>query len=81
MAGNTPLDAGDSGAAGTGGNASVLRENPNTKESAEGNVEVPLAWLNEAERAKRIDRNSRVVFPLLFLVFNLGYWVYYQALR
>ncbi|ROT83151.1 putative glycine receptor subunit alpha-2-like [Penaeus vannamei] len=81
MAGNTPLDAGDSGAAGTGGSASVLRESPNTEKSAEGNVEVPLAWLNEAERAKRIDRNSRVVFPLLFLVFNLGYWVYYQALR
>ncbi|XP_063587556.1 glycine receptor subunit alpha-2-like [Penaeus indicus] len=80
MTENTPVDAEDSGTARTGGSATVLRESPNTEKSAEGDVEVPLAWLREAERAKRIDRNSRVVFPLLFLVFNLGYWVYYQAL-
>lgn len=80
MTENTPVDAEDSGAAETGGSATFLRKGPNAEKSAEGDVEVPLAWLLEAERAKRIDRNSRVVFPLLFLVFNLGYWVYYQAL-
>ncbi len=29
------------------------------------------------ERAKRIDVVSRVVFPAVFAVFNLSYWIYY----
>ena len=28
-------------------------------------------------RAKRIDVISRVIFPLVFAVFNLAYWLYY----
>ena len=28
-------------------------------------------------RAKRIDVISRVVFPMVFAVFNLAYWLYY----
>ena len=28
-------------------------------------------------RAKRIDVISRVIFPMVFAVFNLAYWLYY----
>ena len=28
-------------------------------------------------RAKRIDVISRFIFPLLFAIFNLAYWLYY----
>lgn len=66
--------------AGKGDRATIPSDNPNTEESAAANIEIPLAWLREAERAKKIDRNSRVIFPLLFLAFNLGYWIYYQVL-
>lgn len=41
---------------------------------------LPLAWRKEAELAKRIDQTSRAVFPLLFVAFNLIYWLYYQVL-
>ena len=30
-----------------------------------------------ASRAKRIDVISRFIFPLLFAIFNLAYWLYY----
>ena len=29
------------------------------------------------ERAKRIDVVSRVIFPAVFAIFNLSYWIYY----
>ncbi len=29
------------------------------------------------ERAKRIDVVSRVIFPAIFAIFNLSYWIYY----
>ncbi|XP_042887927.1 glycine receptor subunit alpha-3-like [Penaeus japonicus] len=74
----TPEMAGST--AGKGDRAMIPSDNPNTEESAAANIEIPLAWLREAERAKKIDRNSRVIFPLLFLAFNLGYWIYYQVL-
>ncbi|XP_048398930.1 glycine receptor subunit alphaZ1 isoform X2 [Stegostoma tigrinum] len=32
-------------------------------------------------RAKRIDTVSRVVFPLVFLIFNIFYWVIYKIVR
>lgn len=43
-------------------------------------VNIPVAWLLEADKAKQIDQKSRIVFPLLFLSFNLVYWIYYQVL-
>ena len=30
-----------------------------------------------SSRAKRIDVISRFIFPLLFAIFNLAYWLYY----
>ena len=30
-----------------------------------------------SSRAKRIDVISRFIFPLLFAIFNLAYWMYY----
>ncbi|XP_042209574.1 glycine receptor subunit alpha-3-like [Homarus americanus] len=41
---------------------------------------MPVAWRREADLAKKIDQTSRAVFPLLFVAFNLAYWVYYQVL-
>ncbi|KAL8566171.1 hypothetical protein ACOMHN_041326 [Nucella lapillus] len=32
-------------------------------------------------RARLVDKRSRVLFPLTFLIFNVVYWVYYLALR
>ncbi|XP_051870030.1 glycine receptor subunit alphaZ1 [Pristis pectinata] len=32
-------------------------------------------------RAKKIDTVSRVVFPLVFLIFNIFYWVIYKIVR
>ncbi|KAG7175710.1 Glycine receptor subunit beta-type 4-like 3, partial [Homarus americanus] len=40
---------------------------------------MPVAWRREADLAKKIDQTSRAVFPLLFVAFNLAYWVYYQV--
>jgi len=31
------------------------------------------------ERAKRIDVFSRVLFPMVFAVFNLSYWTHYLS--
>ena len=32
---------------------------------------------NSMEKAKRIDVISRILFPLIFAVFNLAYWITY----
>lgn len=32
-------------------------------------------------RAKRIDTVSRVAFPLVFLIFNIFYWIIYKIIR
>ena len=32
-------------------------------------------------RAKRIDTVSRVAFPLVFLIFNIFYWLVYKIIR
>lgn len=32
-------------------------------------------------RAKRIDTVSRVAFPLVFLIFNIFYWITYKIIR
>jgi hypothetical protein len=28
-------------------------------------------------KAKIVDRSARIIFPLLFVLFNFGYWGYY----
>ena len=32
---------------------------------------------NNREKARNIDRLARVIFPVLFLMFNIGYWTFY----
>ncbi|XP_071545915.1 uncharacterized protein [Panulirus ornatus] len=41
---------------------------------------LPPRWRQQVLLAKRIDKVCRAVFPALFLLFNLVYWLYYQAL-
>ena len=31
--------------------------------------------------AQRVDYASRFIFPLLFLVFNIVYWIYYRFVQ
>uniref|UniRef100_A0A914WHX4 Neurotransmitter-gated ion-channel transmembrane domain-containing protein n=1 Tax=Plectus sambesii TaxID=2011161 RepID=A0A914WHX4_9BILA len=34
--------------------------------------------LEFAQKATRIDQLSRILFPLVFIVFNVTYWLYYK---
>ena len=36
---------------------------------------------NEREKAKCLDRVSRFVFPLIFISFNVFYWIYFSKQR
>lgn len=38
------------------------------------------AWRQEAVLAKRIDKTCRALFPFLFIIFNLIYWIHYQVI-
>ncbi|XP_045581084.2 glycine receptor subunit alpha-2 isoform X2 [Procambarus clarkii] len=40
---------------------------------------LPSLWRQEAVLAKRIDKTCRALFPALFILFNLVYWLYYQV--
>jgi hypothetical protein len=40
-------------------------------------IQLPMAP-RPVERAGTIDRLSRVIFPCSFLLFNMGYWLYYM---
>lgn len=40
---------------------------------------LPTLWRQEAVFAKRIDKTCRALFPAMFIVFNLVYWLYYQV--
>ncbi|XP_050730981.1 glycine receptor subunit alpha-2-like [Eriocheir sinensis] len=40
---------------------------------------LPTLWKQEAVFAKRIDKTCRALFPAMFVVFNLIYWLYYQV--
>ncbi|XP_042212159.1 glycine receptor subunit beta-type 4-like [Homarus americanus] len=40
---------------------------------------LPSLWRKEAMLAKRIDKTCRALFPALFILFNLVYWLYYQV--
>ncbi|KAK8748389.1 hypothetical protein OTU49_016117, partial [Cherax quadricarinatus] len=40
---------------------------------------LPSLWRQEAVLAKRIDKTCRALFPVLFILFNLVYWLYYQV--
>ncbi|CAL1290567.1 unnamed protein product [Larinioides sclopetarius] len=35
----------------------------------------------QLRRSHAVDRYSRMIFPCVFLVFNLGYWIYYLSQR
>jgi hypothetical protein len=39
-------------------------------------IQLPIAP-RPVERAGTIDRLSRVIFPCSFILFNVGYWLYY----
>lgn len=40
---------------------------------------LPALWKQEAVFAKRIDKTCRALFPAMFVIFNLIYWLYYQV--
>lgn len=40
---------------------------------------LPSLWKQEAVFAKRIDKMCRALFPAMFIIFNLIYWLYYQV--
>ena len=42
---------------------------------------LPTRWREEAMLAKRIDKISRGLFPIMFALFNIIYWVYYKVLE
>ena len=42
-----------------------------------GNAGAPCMPQNEIQKAKCIDRISRLIFPLIFIVFNIFYWFYF----
>lgn len=33
------------------------------------------------QRAKKIDKISRIGFPMAFLIFNMFYWIIYKIVR
>lgn len=37
-------------------------------------------WRQEAVLAKKIDKICRALFPFLFIIFNLIYWIHYQVI-
>ena len=37
----------------------------------------PRHWLRTTEAARLLDKGSRIIFPLSFVVFNLIYWMIY----
>ncbi|ROT83341.1 putative glycine receptor subunit alpha-2-like [Penaeus vannamei] len=41
---------------------------------------LPSRWKKEAVLAKRIDKICRAVFPIMFVLFNIAYWDYYEVL-
>ncbi|XP_042856873.1 glycine receptor subunit alpha-2-like isoform X2 [Penaeus japonicus] len=41
---------------------------------------LPSRWKKEAVLAKRIDKICRAVFPIMFILFNIVYWDYYEVL-
>ncbi|XP_037776054.1 glycine receptor subunit alpha-4-like isoform X1 [Penaeus monodon] len=41
---------------------------------------LPSRWKKEAVLAKRIDKICRAVFPIMFVLFNIVYWDYYEVL-
>ncbi|XP_045133826.1 glycine receptor subunit alpha-4-like isoform X3 [Portunus trituberculatus] len=41
---------------------------------------LPSHWQHEAHIAKLIDKICRALFPVMFIFFNLIYWLYYQVL-
>lgn len=40
---------------------------------------LPSLWKQEAVFAKRIDKACRALFPAMFIIFNLIYWLYYEV--
>ena len=43
----------------------------------------PSFWLSQKfkSRAKRIDVMARIIFPLVFAIFNCSYWTYYLSVQ
>eukprot|EP00112_Aurelia_sp_Birch-Aquarium-sp1_P002882 Seg132.4 transcript_id=Seg132.4/GoldUCD/mRNA.D3Y31 product="Gamma-aminobutyric acid receptor subunit gamma-1" protein_id=Seg132.4/GoldUCD/D3Y31 len=60
----------------TKGNAND-NENGGTAVSLEGRSHHATATPKRCYNAKRIDNICKVVFPLIFAIFNLVYWIYY----
>ncbi|XP_078405841.1 glycine receptor subunit alphaZ1 [Cetorhinus maximus] len=59
----------------------AIKGNNNTSKSsppAKSSEETRKLFIH---RAKRIDTVSRVAFPLVFLIFNIFYWVIYKIVR
>eukprot|EP00105_Crassostrea_gigas_P019367 XP_011437833.1 PREDICTED: glycine receptor subunit alpha-2 isoform X2 [Crassostrea gigas] len=40
-----------------------------------------LRHIDFIKRARRVDKVARVVFPLIFFLFNIGFWVFYLSIN
>ncbi|XP_061541229.1 glycine receptor subunit alphaZ1 isoform X3 [Phycodurus eques] len=61
----------------------AIKGNNNNAPAAGGPPEKSIEEMKKLfiGRAKRIDTVSRVAFPLVFLIFNIFYWIIYKIIR
>ncbi|KAK4325598.1 hypothetical protein Pmani_003840 [Petrolisthes manimaculis] len=70
----------DKGGGGKEDEDSELPYPPTDEEEEMVDEDLVRTWREEAVLAKRIDKTCRALFPFLFIIFNLIYWIHYQVI-